>query len=114
MVGFLTRALENYRQHGIPHIRAIMTDNHLSYKRSLLFKALLKRHGIKHITIKPYNPQQNGKVERYHQTLKREWVNQQAWPDEETRTQALTDWLHYYNNHRPHSNLGGQSPTSRL
>ena len=45
VVGFLTRALENYRQHGIPHIRAIMTDNHLSYKRSLLFKALLNATG---------------------------------------------------------------------
>ncbi len=114
VVGFLTRALENYRQHGIPHVRAIMTDNHPGYKRSLLFKALLKRHGIKHITIKPYNPQQNGKVERYHQTLKREWVNQQAWPNEETRTQALTDWLHHYHNHRPHTSLGGNPPTSRL
>ncbi len=30
VVGFLTRALENYRQHGIPHVRAIMTDNHFS------------------------------------------------------------------------------------
>ena len=114
VVRFLTRALENLQQHGIHHVRAIMTDNHWSYKRSLLFQALLKRHGIKHITIKPYNPQQNGKVERYHLTLKREWINQQAWPDEETRTQALHHWLHHYNNHRPHTSLGGQPPTTRL
>ena len=38
VVGFLTRALENYRQHGITHIREIMTDNHLSYTRNRLFK----------------------------------------------------------------------------
>ena len=67
MAEFLTRVMENYRQHGIAHIREIMTDNHLSYTRSRLFKALLKRHGIKHITIKPPCPQQNGNAERYHQ-----------------------------------------------
>ena len=88
VVGFLTRALDNLRQHGIRQVRAIMTDNHPGYKRSLLFQALLERHGIKHITINPPCPQQDGKVERYHLTLKREWINQQAWPDEETRTQA--------------------------
>ena len=114
VVGFLTRALENLRQHGIRQVRAIMTDNHPGYKRSLLFQALLERHGIKHITIKPPCPQQNGKVERYHLTLKREWINQQAWPDEETRTQALHHWLHHYHNHRPHTSLGGQPPTTRL
>ena len=114
VVGFTIRALEFYREYGITHIQELMTDNHWSYTKSLRFKALLRGRGIKHLTIKPYNPQQNGKVERYHQTLKREWANRQAWPNEETRTQALPNWLHYYNNHRPHTSLGGKPPAARL
>ncbi len=54
-----------------------MTDNHWSYTRSRAFASLLSQHGIRHITIKPYHPQQNGKVERYNQT----------------RNQALRHWL---------------------
>ena len=54
-----------------------MTDNHRSYTRSRLFASLLAQHDIRHITIKPYHPQQNSKVERYNQT----------------RNQALRHWL---------------------
>ena len=111
---FTARALDDFREKGITDIAEIMTDNHWSYTRSRAFADLLARHGIRHITIKPYHPQQNGKVERYNQTLKREWANQQAWSDNETRNQALQHWLHYYNNHRPHYSLGGKPPTSRL
>ena len=114
VVAFTIRALQFYREYGITHIQELMTDNHWSYTKSLRFKALLALRGIKHLTIKPQNPQQNGKVERYHQTLKREWANRQAWPNEETRTQALPNWLHYYNNHRPHTSLGGKPPIARL
>ena len=48
-------------------------------------------------------------MERYRQTLKPEWANRRAWPNEETRTRALPNWLHYYNNHRPHTSLGGKT-----
>ena len=78
MVGFLTRALENYRQHGILHGRATMTDNHPGYKRSLLLKVILKRHGNQTHNHQTPCPQQNGKAERYHQPPKPQWVNRQA------------------------------------
>ena len=80
VVAFTIRALQFYREYGITHIQEIMTDNHPGYTHSLAFKALLRGRGIKHLTIKPQNPQQNGKAERYHQTLKPEWANRQAWP----------------------------------
>ena len=83
-----------------------MTDNHWSYTRNRLFAALLSQHDIRHITIKPYHLQQNGKVERYNQTLKPKWANSQPWPNNQTRNQALHHWLHY--------SLGGKPPTSRL
>ena len=113
VVGFFTRAAESFQQYGVT-IEEVMTDNHLSYTRSRDFAALLRQHGIKHITIKPHCPWQNGKAERYNRTLKQEWAYQQAYYDNQTRDQALTDWVHYYNNHRPHTSLGGQPPTTRL
>ena len=106
VAAFTARAIADFRRKGITDIAEIMTDNHWSYTRSRAFADLLARNGIRHITIKPYHPQQNGKVERYNQTLKREWANQQAWSDNQTRNQALQHWLHY-NHHRPHYSLGG-------
>ncbi len=114
VAAFTARALHHFRQLGITHIAEIMTDNHWSYTRSRAFASLLAQHDIRHITIRPYHPQRNGKVERYNQTLKREWANSQPWPDNQTRNQALRHWLHYYNNHRPRYSLGGKPPTSRL
>ena len=97
-VAFTARALAAFRQKGVTHIAEIMTDNHRSYTRNRLFASLLTQHRIRHITIKPYHPQQNGKVERYDQT----------------RNQALRHWLHYCHNYRPHYSRGGTPPTSRL
>ena len=93
VAAFTARALAAFRQKGVTHITEVMTDNHWRYTRSRAFASLLAQHGIRHITIKPYHPQQNGKVERYNQTLKRERVNSQSWPDNQTRNQALRHWL---------------------
>lgn len=69
--------------------------------------------GIEHRFIRPRRPQTNGKVERYQQTLKREWGLGRVYRSSEHRTQALSHWLDHYNTRRPHSSLGGQPPTSR-
>ena len=114
VVGFTIRALQFYRECGITLVQEIMTDNHPGYTHSLGFKALLTLRGIKRLTIEPQNPQQNGKAERCRQTLKPKWANQQARPNEETRTRALPDWIYYYNNHRPHTSLEGKPPAARL
>ncbi len=54
------------------------------------------------------------RVERYQQTLKREWALGQTYRSSDHRAQALSHWLRYYNQRRPHSSLGGQTPTSRV
>ena len=56
----------------------------------------------------------NGKVERYQQTLKREWALGQVYRSSDHRAEALSHWLRYYNQRRPHSSLGGRSPISRV
>jgi transposase InsO family protein len=73
----------------------------------------LTERRITHRTIPPRMPKRNGKIERYQQTLAREWAYGQRYRTSHARAAALTHWLAHYNHSRPHSSLGGQSPISR-
>jgi transposase InsO family protein len=70
---FTARALSWFAAHGIT-ARRVMTDGAMSYRRNRAFQELLARHGIRHIITPPYTPRWNGKVERFHQTMEREWA----------------------------------------
>ena len=87
-----------------------MSDNAGVY-RSRLFTETLG--DIKHIFIRPYNPQQNGKVERFNRTLTAEWAYARIYTSNNDRTAALAEWLHTYNHHRGHTSIGGP-PISRV
>jgi transposase InsO family protein len=113
VVGFLERALAFYQRHGITPTR-LMTDNGWQYTRSRELRRLLTRHQIRHQTTRPYRPRTNGKVERFHQTMAREWAHGLAYQTHRERAAALPHWLNHYNTARPHSSLGGQPPTSRV
>jgi transposase InsO family protein len=113
VVGFLERALAFYAGHGISAER-LMTDNAFAYIHSRVFRELLAQHGIRHLTTKPYRPRTNGKVERFHQTMAREWAYGLVYRSHRQRNAALPHWLHHYNHARPHSSLGGRSPISRV
>lgn len=54
------------------------------------------------------------KAERFFQTCLREWAYAASYATSQQRREALQDWLHPYDCHRPHSALGGQPPISRL
>ena len=113
VVSFLERALGFYAEHGITAKR-LMTDNGWSYVRSRKLRELLARHGIRHLTTQPYRPRTNGKVERFHQTMAREWAYGVLYHSHRERAAALPHWLHHYNTARPHSSLGGRPPISRI
>jgi transposase InsO family protein len=113
VAGFVERALAFYRHHGIT-ARRLMTDNAWAYTRSRRFQQTLAAHEIRHLTTKPYRPRTNGKIERFHQTMAREWAHGLSYPSHRHRADALPHWLHHYNHHRPHSSLGGQPPISRV
>ena len=72
VTGFVERALAFFAAHGIA-CRRLMTDNGFSYVKNRSLRELLNRHGIRHLTTEPYRPRTNGKVERFHQTMAREW-----------------------------------------
>ena len=73
-----------------------------------------RRHQITHLTTKPYRPRTNGKVERFHQTMAREWAYGLVYQSHRERATALPHWLHHYNHQRPHSSLKGRPPISRV
>jgi transposase InsO family protein len=112
-VAFLERALAFYAGHGI-QAKRVMTDNAFAYVRSCALRELFARHRLEHLTIKPYRPRTNGKVERFHQTMAREWAYGLVYRSHHERTAALPHWLSHYNTHRPHSSLGGLPPISRV
>jgi transposase InsO family protein len=110
---FFARALEHFAEHGIT-VHALMTDNAWNYTNGRALRELLDATGIKHLTIKPHCPWQNGKVERFNRTLQTEWAYQHVFTSNDERTAALAPWLHDYNTRRRHSALGGHPPISRL
>jgi transposase InsO family protein len=113
VTGFIERGLAFYQAHGIEPKR-LLSDNAFVYRRNRSLRELLAGKGIRHLLIPIRRPQVNGKVERYQQTLKREWALGQTNRSSDHRARALSHWLHYYNERRPHSSLGGRSPISRV
>lgn len=69
---------------------------------------------MKHRYTRPYRPQTNGKVERFNRTLAQEWAYATAYDSDEARTATYDAWLHHYNHHRPHTGIGGQTPSERV
>jgi transposase InsO family protein len=110
---FLERALGNFAEHGIVTKR-LMTDNAWIYVKSREVRRLLEREQIRHLTTQPYRPRTNGKVERFHQTMAREWAYGLVYSSHRERAAALPHWLNHYNTARPHSSLAGQPPISRV
>jgi transposase InsO family protein len=113
VTGFVERALAFFAGHGIVAKR-LMTDNGFSYVKNRSLRELLARHGIRHLTTEPYRPRTNGKVERFHQTMAREWAYGLSYRSHRQRNQALPHWLDHYNTRRPHSSIGGRPPISRV
>ena len=113
VTGFVERALAFFAEHGIVAKR-LMTDNAFTYVKNRSLRELLARHHIRHLTTEPYRPRTNGKVERFHQTMAREWAYGLSYRSHRQRNQALPHWLDHYNRRRPHSSLGDRPPISRV
>lgn len=111
---FLLRAAHYFAGHGITQIQRVITDNHLSYRRSGDFAIAIGQLAARHLFIRPHCPWQNGKVERYNRTLQTEWAYRRVFTSNSQRAQALAPWLKTYNTQRRHSALGGLPPISRL
>lgn len=108
---FWERADAYFASLGITVLR-VLTDNGNCY-RSHLFNATLGEH-VKHKFTRPYRPQTNGKIERFHRTLAFEWAYARHYDSDAARAATYQAWIHDYNHHRPHTALGGQPPLARV
>jgi transposase InsO family protein len=113
VTGFVERALGFFTEHGI-RPRRLQTDNAWIYIHNRSLRELLASRGIQHRRIPPRTPKRNGKVERYQQTLAREWAYGQRYRSSDARAAALPHWLIHYNTTRPHSSIGNRPPISRV
>jgi len=87
----------------------VRSDNGLVFA-SRLYRRLLKSYGLKQEFIHPHTPEQNGVVEAYHKTFKRECVWQNRFATIDEATAVISAWIDHYNRERPHSALGYLTP----
>jgi hypothetical protein len=110
-VAVLERAVVWFAKRGVI-VERVLSDNGSCY-RSFAWRDACAALGISAKRTRPYRPQTNGKIERFHRTLADGWAYARHYQSEAERRTALPTWLHFYNHHRIHSAIGG-TPTSRL
>lgn len=103
----LAQALAVFATEGIT-VERVLTDNGVAY-RSNAYQAVLGER--RHSRTRPYRPQTNGKAERFIGTLIREWAYARAYRSNKERLEALPGFVDFYNQRRPHTALGGLSPS---
>jgi len=94
-------------------VRRVLSDNGSCYKSHLWRQTCLDL-AITPKKTRPYRPQTNGKIERFHRTLADGWAFKKFYNSESARLAALPAWIHQYNHHRPHSAIGKAAPITRL
>ncbi|HEX2611404.1 MAG TPA: IS481 family transposase [Gemmatimonadales bacterium] len=103
-----------FRQYGLP--RAILTDNGSPFASSRSLSRLSQlsvwwiKLGIRPLLIQPGHPEQNGRHERMHRTLKAETVRPPS-ADAPRQQERFEEFRHSYNEQRPHEALGQLPPT---
>ncbi|MBB1025842.1 MULTISPECIES: IS481 family transposase [unclassified Dietzia] len=110
--GVLTRAVAWFADRGVT-VERVLSDNGSAY-RSHAWRDTCTDLAIAHKRTRPYRPQTNGKIERFHRTLGDGWAYARFYDSTDARNERLPQWLHFYNHHRAHSALGGQPPITRL
>ena len=110
------RFLNSVRQRLPFRIHVLQTDNGAEFQSQFHWHA--ESLDIRHVYIRPRTPHLNGKVERSHRTDDQEFyqlIDQNGISDDiHLFNEKLREWEDYYNYHRPHGGLQGQTPFERL
>jgi transposase InsO family protein len=81
----------------------------------VLFDAICREHGVEHLLTQPRSPTTTGKIERFHRSMRAEFLSEKrAFPNLRAAQQALDEWVAYYNNERPHQSLDMATPAQRF
>jgi hypothetical protein len=110
---------EAMRRHGVPD--QILTDNgKVSTGRfgpgagEVLFDRILRENGIRHLLTAPRSPTTTGKVERFHKTLKKDFLAGKTFETLEDAQAGIDGWVVGYNTTRPHEGIGMVPPIRRF
>jgi transposase InsO family protein len=81
----------------------------------VLFDRICRENGIEHLLTQPRSPTTTGKIERFHRSMRAEFLsNKTAFTNLKTAQQALDEWVDYYNTARPHQSLDMATPAQRF
>jgi hypothetical protein len=81
----------------------------------VLFEAICREHGIEHLLTQPRSPTTTGKIERFHRSLRAEFLSSRTpFTSLKVAQQALDEWVHDYNTSRPHQSLKMATPVERF
>ncbi len=111
-VAFWARANAWFNDHGVT-VERVISDNGSCY-RSRLWRDTLTDAGITPKFTRPFRPQTNGKIERFHRILLEEWAYIRDWHTDHERTIEYDHFIHFYNHHRAHGALGWSTPIDTL
>lgn len=111
-IAVLVRAVAWFAARGVT-VERVLSDNGSAY-RSHAWRDTCAELGVVPKRTRPYRPQTNGKIERFHRTMANGWAFRRLYLSEFQRRKALPGWVHEYNHHRPHSATDRRPPITRL
>ena len=105
--------------HGVPE--QILTDNGKVFTARfgpgpgpVRFDRICVDNGIRHLLTAPRSPTTTGKVERWHKTLRREFLDGKVFASIDDAQAQLDAWVRHYNHERPHQSIGRVPPIERF
>jgi len=78
------------------------------------FKEYIRLSGMSHVRTSPFYPQSNGKLERYHKTIKAECIRPKVALSLDDARNQITGYISFYNDERLHSAIGYIAPKDKL
>ena len=125
--GIMTRAVaravcgvfaQSLRTYGVPD--EVLTDNgkvftdRFGRRAEVLFDRICRENGIAHRLTAPHSPTTTGKIERFHRTLRVEFLAGRMFGDLVSAQAELDAWVADYNTNRPHQGIGMATPAERF
>jgi hypothetical protein len=111
-----TAAMTRY---GVP--QEVLTDNGRQFTGrfhthdvEVMFDRICRENGISHRLTAPYSPTTTGKIERFHRSLRTEFLFERVFDSLAHAQSELDAWVNDYNHNRPHQGIGGLTPAERF
>jgi transposase InsO family protein len=101
---------------GVEHVHVVQRPRLLSDNGSCFIshelKGYLERHEIRHVRTKPYHPMTQGKIERYHRSMKNLILLDHYYSPSKLE-ERIREWVDYYNNQRYHEAINNVTPRDK-